>query len=112
MNFFAYAGWSNLETVTVSSTQDWTSYPVLATYKETLSDYWDLHVSEKTMWSNPSIKLVSYSGTTVSNSLSGVVGSQKGTGNAGVKGNYYYGAIKPSWNQTGTDSIRLEVNAR
>jgi hypothetical protein len=112
LSSFAYAGWSGLKSVWVSSTQDWTIYTVLASKKSSDSKEWDLRVTQKTMWSNPQIRLANSAGTKRSDELNGSIGTQTGAGNIGQSGYTYYAQIKPSSWQTGTDAIELEVNSR
>lgn len=68
-------------TASVSSGQGFGRYSGIVSTKETTSQSWDLNVTNKTMWSNPHIKLVNSNGASRSNELRGTVGTQVGSGN-------------------------------
>ena len=83
----------------------------MSSKKTTPSKAWRAHVSSKTMWSTPSGWFVDSRGTSISDSVDLKVGTNSGRRNTGRSGNTYYKAIKPAWNQMGSDTKNLRINA-
>lgn len=80
--------------------------------KTSTDDEFEVKVKDKTMWSNPSAKLVNSEGKSRSDSvkLSGT-STYTGSGNDGEVGYYYWLKVTSAWNQVGTDSINLKFSA-
>lgn len=66
------------------------------------------------MWSSPRIKLVTSTGEERSRSQSTPGAGRTATyGNSTAEvGYFYYGAVRPAFNQVGTDTIRLQLRVR
>lgn len=82
--------------------------------KTTNNNTFDVYTVSKTMWSKPQLRLVNSNNAVVSNSVATANEGQysTGTGNTGSIGYVYYGSVKPSWNQLGTDRIKLQMRVR
>ncbi len=113
----AVFAWSNPGTYQLTRGQSPTTYTTesleLRDTKTTSSTTFRVDTYTKTMWSYPEYRLVNsnYSPRSDWVAVPAVGGRSTGTGNSGVIGYYYYGQIKPAWNQLGTDTIRLDFSA-
>lgn len=114
---FASAAWSDPKTFQLDSSDGWevkaTDGSKMSSYKSTNSTSYEVHTMAKTMWSNPSARLVNSNNDVRSHTVTTPDAGRTvtGSGNTGTKGYYYYGSVKPAWNQSGTDTIKLQVKA-
>jgi len=108
----AFAAYGSYGTAWVnSSTSGYKMHSNISSKKTTIGTGWSAEVTSKTMWTTPSGKLVNSNGASRSNATNLKVTTNYGSGNSGSSGYTYYIGIKPAWNQTGSDAIRLRINA-
>ena len=108
----ACAAYGSVKTVYVTSSNVWQSTDMYG--KKTTEDTtWHLDVSNKTMWSDPTARLVNSNDAVRSNSLTISASNGVFTGSllsTATVNYYYYLSVKPASAQIGTDSITGKVN--
>lgn len=110
--------WSDIGTYSLSAWQGYKRYTTegekLYALKSTDSEYFDVDTYTKTMWTSPLFRLVNSDNEIRSMSVSTANSGERatGNGNTGSEGYYYYASIKPTWNQLGTDTIKLDFTPR
>lgn len=112
---FASESWSDAKRYDISAGDDWrvasSDGTAMVSEKTTDSSKYDVYTVTKSMWSSPRFKLVNSNNVAVSGEVETSPAGQYSTGsnNAGVIGYAYYGSVKPGWNQTGSDYIKLQM---
>ena len=114
----ALANWSKVATFSLNSGQNWTRYATngqsVSSYKSTNQTYYYVDTYTKSMWTSPTFRLVNSDNEVRSWTVSVAGDNQRaiGHGNTGTVGYNYYASLKPAWNQIGTDTIKLDFDAR
>ncbi len=109
----AVGNWGSLKTIDIKSTDDWKKTTVNDYKTDSAETKVDFYTASKTMYSNPSVKMVNSSNTVRSGTTT--LQNQRTTtasNNTGSSGYYYYASVKPAWNQVGTDSAKFQMRAR
>lgn len=108
----ACAAYGSVTTVYVTSSNTWQSTNMYGN-KTTGGSTWHLDVSNKTMWSSPTARLVNSNDAVRSNSLTISANNGVFTGSllsSATVGYNYYLSVKPASSQIGNDSITGKVN--
>ncbi len=110
--YAAYSSYGTFE-ITNDSTSYTTTNTQLSSTKETTSTSFLVYASAKTMTSSPKVRLINSDNEVRSSyvSIADTYTTYTGTNNTGVVGYPYYAEVTPAWNQIGTDTIRLKINA-
>lgn len=110
----ALSTWSDAYTYELKSSDGWkrttTQNEWMGNQKDSDKEIYDVYTVTKTMWSSPEFRVVNSENAVVSNTVTTASKGRyvTGDGNTGSKGYAYYGSVKPAWNQTGTDRIKLQ----
>lgn len=113
---YAQGSWGDARTFSLSA-DVWeirtTEGSWVSSYKTTNSSNFDVHTISKTMWTNPSVRIVNSNRQVRSNPVT-VRGGRTVTGynNTGEIGYYYYGEVRKYFSQIGTDTIRIQIRVR
>jgi len=110
----ALSTWSNAYTYELKSSDNWvrntTQNEWMGNQKDTDSSDYDVYTVSKTMWTSPKFRVVNSDNKVASDVVTTASKGRYVTGgnNTGTIGYAYYGSVKPAWNQTGTDRIKLQ----
>lgn len=110
----ALSTWSDAYTYELDSSDDWvrttTQGEWMGNQKDSDKSVYDVYTVTKTMWSSPKFRVVNSNNAVVADTVT-TAGKGRyvtGGGNTGTIGYAYYGSVKPAWNQSGTDRIKLQ----
>lgn len=111
----AASTWTNAYTYELNSSDSWktttTQNVKMGATKTSDDSKYQVHTVSKTMWSSPSFRLVNSNNTVISNSVTtaGAGRTVTGNNNTGSIDYAYYGSVRPAWNQSGLDRIKLQM---
>lgn len=107
--------WTDAYTYELKSSDGWktktTENVKMGATKTSDKSGYEVHTVSKTMWSSPKFRLVNSDNAVVSSEVTTAGAGRTATGknNTGSIGYAYYGSVKPAWNQSGTDRIKLQM---
>lgn len=111
----ASSNWSDAHTYQLNSGDGWKTRAVnnekMGNEKDdTNNSKYDVCTLSKTMWSSPKFRVVNSNNEPVSGEITTAKAKRCATGddNTGIAGRVYYGSVKPAWNQSGSDRIKLQ----
>lgn len=111
----AASTWTNAHTYELAGGGGWktttTQNTKMGANKTSNNSTYQVHTVSKTMWSSPRFRLVNSNNAVISGEVT-TAGARKtvtGSNNTGTIGYAYYGSVRPAWNQTGTDRIKLQM---
>ena len=110
----ALSNWSTAYSYELKSSDGWKRNTTVGEWMGNLKDSdknkYDVYTVSKTMWSSPKFRVVNSDNAVISDVVTTASTGRYATGkeNVGIKGYAYYGSVKPAWNQTGTDRIKLQ----